>query len=95
MIVACTPQPAPPPTTAAVPALTLATYAAGSAANTPTAFDGTYTSVVIQNISKGNTLDVAGGNAPITCQDCGVLPLLTIANGPAQFQLLIIPSRDM
>ena len=53
-----------------------------------TAFDGTYTGVATQNISQGNTLDVAGGNAPITCQNYGVPPPLTIHNGLAQFQLL-------
>jgi hypothetical protein len=40
--VACTPQPSTPPTTGAAPVLTPASYAAGSAANTTTAFDGTY-----------------------------------------------------
>ena len=84
-LAACAPQPAPPPTgTAATPA----SYATGSAANTTTAFDGTYAGVSTQNISKGNTLDVAGGNAPIVCQEYGVPPPLTIRNGLAQFQLL-------
>src|SRR6516225_11782197 len=87
-VVACTPQPSTPPTTGAAPALTPASYASGSAANTTRAFDGTYTGVGTQNISQGNTLDVAGGNAPITCQNYGVPPLLTIHNGLAQFQLL-------
>ena len=87
-VVACTPQASTPPTTGATPALTPASYAAGSAANTTTVFDGTYPGVSTQNISKGNTLDVAGGNAPITCQDYNVLPPLTIHNGLAQFQLL-------
>ena len=87
-VVACTPQASTPSTTGAVPALTPASYAAGSAANTTTAFDGTYTGVSTQNISKGNTLAVAGGNAPIVCQDYGVPPPLTIHNGLAQFELL-------
>src|SRR5215472_5262346 len=87
-IVACRPQPPPPPPTGAVPALTPASYAAGSAANTTIAFDGTYTFVAIQNISKGNELDVAGGNAPITCQNYSNLSPVTIQNGLAQFQLL-------
>ena len=87
-IVACTPQPPPPPPTGAAPGLTPASYAVGSAANTTTAFDGTYTFVGIQNISKGNELDVAGGNAPITCQNYSNLSPVTIQNGLAQFQLL-------
>ena len=66
-VVACTPQPSTPPTTATTPALTPVSYAVGSAANTTTAFDGTYAGGATQNISQGNTLDVAGGNAPITC----------------------------
>ena len=81
-------QQSPPPPTGAAPALTAASYAAGSAANTTTAFDGTYTFVGIQNISKGNELDVAGGNAPITCQNYSNLLPVTIQNGLAQFQLL-------
>jgi hypothetical protein len=87
-VVACTPQPSAPPTAGAASALTPASYASGSAANTTTAFDGTYAGVSTQNISRGNTLDVAGGNAPITCQDYSALPSLTIHNGLAQFQLL-------
>ena len=87
-VVACTPQPSAPPTTGAAPAATPASYAAGSAANTTAAFDGTYAGVSTQNISRGNTLDVAGGNAPIICQDYGVPPPLSIHNGLAQFQLL-------
>ena len=87
-MVACTAQQAPTPTTGAASALTPASYAAGSAANTTTAFDGTYTFVAIQNISKGNELDVAGGNAPITCQNYSNLSPVTIRSGPAQFQLL-------
>jgi hypothetical protein len=38
--------------------------------------------------ARETTLDVAGGNAPIVCQDYGVPPPLTIHNGLAQFQLL-------
>jgi len=36
----------------------------GSVANTTTAFDGTYTGVATQNISQGNTLDVARRKRP-------------------------------
>ena len=63
-VVACTPQPSAPPTAGAASALTPASYASGSAANTTTAFDGTYAGVSTQNISQGNTLDVARRKRP-------------------------------
>jgi hypothetical protein len=84
-LAACTPQPSPQ---AGIGTQPIAAYAGGSPSNTTSAFDGTYTGVSTQNISKGNTLDVAGGNAPIVCQDYGVPPPLTIHNGLGQFQLL-------
>ena len=86
-LAACTAQPSPQAGTGTQPIIP-ASYAAGSLSNTTSAFDGTYTGVAIQNISKGNSLDVAGGNAPIVCQDYGVPPPLAIHNGLAQFQLL-------
>ena len=86
-LAACTPQPSPP-AGAGTQTTTPASYAAGSPSNTTSAFDGTYTFVSIQNISKGNELDVAGGNAPITCQNYSNLSPITIHNGLAQFQLL-------
>ena len=86
-LAACTPQPSPQAGAGTQPIIPAA-YAGGSPSNTTSAFDGTYTGVSTQNISKGNTLDVAGGNAPIVCQDYGVPPPLTIHNGLAQFQLL-------
>lgn len=42
----------------------------------------------VENISKGNTLAVAGGNAPIFCQNYGPPPPITIANDLAQFMLM-------
>ena len=93
-LVACT-SPNTPPAVSASAAPTAANYAAGSAANTTTAFDGTYTFVAIQNISKGNELEVAGGNAPITCQNYSNLSPVTIHNGLAQFQLLGYTGKDM
>ena len=60
----------------------------GSVANTTTAFDGTYTGVATQNISQGDTLDVARRKRPDNLQNYSVLPPLTIHNGLAQFQLL-------
>jgi hypothetical protein len=86
-LAAFTPQPSPQAGAGTQPIIPAA-YAAGSPSSTTSAFDGTYTGVSTQNISKGNTLDVAGGNAPIVCQDYGVPPPLTIHNGLAQFQLL-------
>jgi hypothetical protein len=86
-LAACTPQPSPPASAGAQTTIP-ASYAAGSASNTTSAFDGMYTFVSIQNISKGNELDVAGGNAPITCQNYSNLSPITIQSGPAQFQLL-------
>jgi len=86
-LAACTPQPSPQAGAGTQP-MAPAAYAAGSPSNTTSAFDGTYAGVSTQNISQGNTLAVAGGNAPITCQDYGVPPPLTVHNGLAQFQLL-------
>src|SRR5262249_30888646 len=74
-LAACTPQPSSQPGAGTQP-----TYAAGSPSNTTGAFDGTYASVGIQNISQGNTLSVAGGNAPITCQDYRNPQPITINN---------------
>ena len=82
-LIGCSPQPS-----SQTGAGTQPTYAAGSPSNTTGAFDGTYTSVAIQNISQGNTLGVAGGNSPITCQDYRNQQPVTINNGLGQFQLL-------
>ena len=86
-LAACTPQPSPQAAVGTQP-VAPAAYAAGSQSNTTSAFDGTYTFVSIQNISKGNELAVAGGNAPITCQNYNNLSPINIRNGLAQFQLL-------
>ena len=86
-LAACTPQPSPQAGAGTQPAIP-ASYAAGSPSNTSNTFDGTYTFVAIQNISTGNELEVAGGNAPITCQNYSNLSPVTIHNGLAQFQLL-------
>ena len=56
-VAACTPQPQPSPQAGAGTQLIPTSYAAGSASNTTSAFDGTYVGVATQNISKGNTLD--------------------------------------
>ena len=86
-LAACTPQPSPQAGAGTQP-MTPAAYAAGSPSDTTSAFDGTHTFVSIQNISKGNELAVAGGNAPITCQNYNNLLPINIRNGLAQFQLL-------
>src|SRR5271170_4179719 len=87
-ISACAPQPASPPAAAAPSEVQPLSYAAGSSANTTLAFDGTYNGVATQNITKGNTLPVAGGSAPVNCPNYPVPPALTIANGLAQIQVL-------
>jgi hypothetical protein len=87
-ISACAPQPASPPAAATPSEVQPLSYAAGSSANTTQAFDGTYTGVAIQNISKGNTLPVAGGSARVNCPNYPVPPAVTIANGLAQVQVL-------
>ncbi len=85
---ACAPEPPASPAATAPSQVQPLSYAAGSSANTTQAFDGTYTGLAIQNISKGNTLPVAGGSATVKCPDYGVPPTLTIANGLAQFEAL-------
>ena len=85
-LAACTPQPAPQAGAGSQP--TAASYASGSASNTTSTFDGTYAFVDIKNNSKGNELDVAGGNNPITCQNYSNLSPVTINSGLGQFQLL-------
>lgn len=60
----------------------------GSAGNTTTAFDGTYTGTAIGNNSKGNTLATAGGTAKLKCQNYDQPPTLTITNGLARFEAL-------
>ena len=84
---ACVPQPSPTARASPEPPLRPAAYAAGSLSNTTSAFDGTYASPGPQTITKLNELEVAGGNAPIYCPDCGPLQPVTIHNGLAQFQV--------
>lgn len=64
------------------------TNVGGSAADTTSAFDGTYTGVAIGNNSKGNSLATTGGTATLKCQNYARPPTLTITNGFAQFQAL-------
>ena len=82
-MVACTVQPAQPPASEAGPA-TPASYAAGSAANTTTAFDGTYGFVSVRNVTQGSALP-AGGEGFTVCPNYTASPLV-ISNGFAHFE---------
>ena len=63
-------------------------YAAGSAANTTTAFDGTYSPGAVRNVSKGNALPGGGENVS-DCPNYTASPIV-ISNGLAQFDVLNI-----
>ena len=65
---------------------TPASYAGGSAANTKTAFDGTWISDPVQNRSKGSALP-SGGEGYSTCPDYAPQNM-TISNGLARFSAL-------
>ena len=84
-LVACTP-PSTPPAVGAASGLTPTSYAAGSAANTTTVFDGTYSGV--QNMSKGSALP-GPGEGSSSCPNYTASPLV-ISNGLAQFDVLNI-----
>lgn len=90
-LAACAGQPSPTQTTGAAPAsqaLTPTSYVAGSAANTTTTFDGTYSPGTVQNMSKGNALPRAGEGVS-NCPHYTASPLV-ISNGLAQFDVLNI-----
>lgn len=88
MVAACTPQPSQPSASGAAPAPTPASYVAGSAANTTTAFDGTYSSESVRNVTQGSALP-AGGEGFTACPNYTASPLV-ISNGLAQFDVLNI-----
>ena len=88
MVAACTPQPPQPSASGAAPAPTPASYAAGSAANTTTAFDGTYSFESVRNVTLGSALP-AGGDGFTACPNYTASPLV-ISNGLAQFDVLNI-----
>jgi hypothetical protein len=69
-------QPAPPPT--ATGPITPTSYAAGSAANTTTAFDGMWTGGSVRNMSAGSALP-GGGEGYSTCPHYDA-PLLTASH---------------
>jgi len=67
--------------------MTSTSYAAGTAANTTTAFDGTYIGRSITNMSVGNTLP-SGGESYSSCPNYPIPPAVTISNGLAQIDVL-------
>src|SRR5215813_8845135 len=82
----CTAQQPPasaPGTTAVAPT----SYAAGSAANTTSAFDGTYIGRSITNASAGSALSNAGEGSA-SCPNYPIPPAVTISNGLAQIDVL-------
>lgn len=74
-------QPAPEATGPITPS----SYAAGSADNTTTAFDGTWIGGPVTNMSKGNALPGVGESTS-NCPHYAAPPL-TISNGLAQFDV--------
>ncbi len=78
-------QQQPAPSATAAGAITPTSYAAGSAANTTTAFDGTWVGGEVHNMSKGSALQGAGEGSA-TCPQYAAPPL-TISNGLAQFDV--------
>jgi hypothetical protein len=74
-------QPAPPATGPITPT----SYVAGSAANTTTAFDGTWTGGLVHNMSAGSALPNASEGSA-SCPNYAAPPL-TISNGLAQFDV--------
>jgi hypothetical protein len=83
---ACAQQPSSP--TAAGSSFAQPTsYAAGSPANTTTAYDGTYSGVSVQEVAS---IMPSGGGGSASCPnyDISDLPAMTISNGLAQVQTL-------
>lgn len=86
-LVACTP-PGTPPAVGAASGLTPASYAGGTAANTTTAFDGTYSFSGERKMSRGSALP-GSGEGSSNCPNYTASPLI-ISNGLAQFDVLNI-----
>ena len=81
----CTAQQfAPPPATGPI---TPTSYAAGSASNTTTAFDGTWIGGPLRNMSAGNALP-AGGENYSSCPSYPTTPTLVISNGLGEVDTL-------
>ena len=87
VIAGCATQQPPPAAPVANP-ITPARYAAGSAANTTTIFDGAWIGGPIRNMSAGEALR-APGDAP-NCPNFTNAPALTIANGLGQLDFSIL-----
>ena len=85
---ACTQASMVTTTTAPPSTPTPASYAAGSAANTTAAFDGTYNLASVQNMSKGNTVTGTPANLS-NCPNYNASPLV-ISNGLAEFDVLYL-----
>ena len=85
-IAGCAAQQPPPPAPAAATSITPTNYAAGSPANTTTAFDGTWIGGPIRG--AGETL--RGPEENPSCPHYNNAPNLTIANGLAQLDFSIL-----
>lgn len=85
LVIAGCAQQQPAPSATAAGAITPTSYAAGSAANTTAAFDGTWTGGEVRNMSKGSALQGAGEGSA-TCPQYAAPPL-TISNGLAQLDV--------
>src|SRR5215467_2011822 len=80
----CAAQQSSPPATA-TGSMTPTSYAAGSAGNTTTAFDGTWVGGPVTNMSAGNALP-SGGEGFSSCPNYAA-PNLIISNGLGQLDL--------
>ena len=78
----------PPPAASATTPITPTNYAAGSPANTTTAFDGAWVGGPIRNMSAGETL--RGPEENPSCPNYNNAPNLTIANGLGQLDFSIL-----
>src|ERR1700736_1260089 len=92
-MVACTPQQPPPSPQGTLNQQWLGggtgpTVVGGSAGNTTTAFDGTYTGVSNRSASAAGTGLKAVDPSTTGCQQFDQPPPMTITNGLAQFQAL-------
>ncbi len=82
--IGCAQNETPPPAATTGP-ITPTSYAEGSAANTSTAFDGTWIGGPVHNMSAGSALP-GGGEGSSRCPHYAAPPL-TISNGLAQFDV--------
>jgi len=82
---ACASQPSTRTTAAGSSPVQPVSYAAGSSANTTTAYDGTYAGVSVQKVASVMS---SGGEGSASCPNYSIndLPAMTISNGLAQVQ---------